>query len=213
MTQLSRQATPAAMIYLIRHGRTEFNVEGRFQGHCDSPLTPLGLEQAAANGALLKTLIGDPSDWRLEASPLGRAMHTAQIIAGVAGLSAPIPDGRLREVGMGSWDGLTEEDISYAYPEAAKGATRYDIFFRSPDGEGFDTLCGRLQSWLDEALADGRPRIAVSHGVAGRVLRGLYAGLDREVMLKLPAPQDAVFRLADGRIVEIAALALSEPGR
>jgi broad specificity phosphatase PhoE len=201
------------MIYLIRHGRTAFNAEGRYQGHCDSPLTPLGLEQAAANGALLKSLIGDPAGWRLEASPLGRAMHTAQIIAEVAGLAPPTPDDRLREVGMGSWDGLTEEDISLAYPDAAKGATRYDIFFRSPDGEGFEALRARLKSWLDEVLADGRPRIAVSHGVAGRLLRGLYAGLDREVMLKLPAPQDAVFRLADGRIEQIAALALSEPGR
>jgi probable phosphoglycerate mutase len=201
------------MIYLIRHGRTEFNVEGRFQGHCDSPLTPLGLEQAAANGARIKSLIGDPSGWRLETSPLGRALHTAQIIANVAGLAAPIPDDRLREVSLGSWDGLTDEDIALAYPDAAKGATRYDIFFRSPDGERFEALRARLQSWLDEALDDGRPRIAVSHGVAGRVLRGLYAGLDREVMLKLPTPQDAVFRLADGRIEEIAALALSEPGR
>jgi broad specificity phosphatase PhoE len=201
------------MIYLIRHGRTEFNAEGRFQGHGDSPLTPLGLEQAAANGALIKSLIGDPSGWRVEASPLGPAMHTAQIIAEVAGLAAPIPDDRLREVGLGSWDGMIEEDISLAYPDAAKGATRYDIFFRSPDGEGFEVLRARLKSWLDEALAGGRPRIAVSHGVAGRVLRGLYAGLDYEVMIKLPSPQDVVFRLADGQIDQIAALAISEPGR
>ena len=201
------------MIYLIRHGRTEFNAEGRFQGHCDSPLTPLGLAQAAANGELIKSLIGDPSGWRLESSPLGRAMHTARIIADAAGLAPPVPDDRLREVGLGSWDGLTEEDISIAWPDAAKGATRYDIFFRSPDGEGLEALSARLKSWLDEALRDGRPRIAVSHGVAGRVLRGLYAGMDQQSMLKLPAPQDVVFRLADGRIDEIAALAISEPGR
>jgi len=201
------------MIYLIRHGRTEFNAEGRFQGHCDSPLTPLGLQQAAANGALIKSLIGDPSGWRLETSPLGRALHTAEIIAEAAGLAAPIPDDRLCEVGLGSWDGLTEEDISLTYPGAARGATRYDIFFRSPDGEGFEALQARLKSWLDEALSDRRPRIAVSHGVAGRILRGLYAGLDYEVMIKLPAPQDGVFRLADGRIEEIAALAISEPER
>ena len=71
----------------------------------------------------------------------------------------------------------------------------------------------RLTSWLDEARRDGRPRIAVSHGVAGRVLRGLYAGLDYETMITLPSPQDVVFRLEDGRIEEIAALAITEPGR
>ena len=201
------------MIYLIRHGRTEFNAEGRYQGHCDSALTPLGREQAAANGALLKTLIGDPTGWRFESSPLGRAMDTANIIAAEAGLGAPIPEPRLREISMGGWDGLTEEEISHLDPEAVRGATRYDIFFRAPDGEGLETLTARLKSWLDEAIADGRPRIAVSHGVSGRVLRGLYAGLDREVMLKLPSPQDVVFRLADGRIEEIAALANVEPER
>jgi broad specificity phosphatase PhoE len=201
------------MIYLIRHGRTEFNAEGRYQGHCDSPLTPLGREQAAANGALLKSLIGDPAGWRLETSPLGRAMDTATIIAEAAGLAAAIPDARLREISMGRWDGLTEEEISHLDPEAVRGATRYDIFYRAPDGEGLDGLTTRLKSWLDDAVKDDRPRIAISHGVAGRVLRGLYANLDYETMITLPAPQDVVFRLADGRIGEIAAPAVPMPGR
>jgi len=201
------------MIYLIRHGRTEFNAEGRYQGHCDSPLTPLGREQAAANGALLKSLIGDPAGWRLETSPLGRAMDTATIIAEAAGLAAAIPDARLREISMGRWDGLTEEEISHLDPEAVRGATRYDIFYRAPDGEGLDGLTTRLKSWLDDAVKDDRPRIAISHGVAGRVLRGLYANLDYETMITLPAPQDVVFRLTDGRIEEIAAPAVPMPGR
>ena len=201
------------MIYLIRHGRTEFNVEGRFQGNFDSALTPLGLQQAAANGALIKRLIGDPSGWRLESSPLGRAMHTAQIIAEAAGLAPPIPDDRLREIGMGSFDGLTVEEISFAYPRESEGSSRYDIFFRSPDGESFEVLSARLKAWLDEAALDGRPRIAVSHGVAGRVLRGLYAGLDRDAMLTLPSPQDAVFRLEGGRIEQIDALVNTPPER
>ncbi len=201
------------MIYLIRHGRTEFNVEGRFQGNFDSPLTPLGLQQAAANGALIRSLIGDPSGWRLESSPLGRAMHTAQIIAETAGLAPPIPDDRLREIGMGSFDGMTVEDISFAFPRESEGSSRHDIYFRSPDGESFETIGARLKSWLDEAVADDRPRIVVSHGVAGRVLRGLYAGLDYEATIKLDVPQDAVFRLEGGRIEQIDALAISQPER
>ena len=72
------------MIYLVRHGRTEFNAEGRFQGHCDSPLTPLGVAQAHRYGELLARLIGDPADWTLGSSPLGRAVATAEIIALVA---------------------------------------------------------------------------------------------------------------------------------
>jgi broad specificity phosphatase PhoE len=204
------------MIYLIRHGQTEFNRLGRFQGQCDSPLTDLGRDQASRVGALLAGLIGDPVGWRLSCSPLGRAADTARIIQAQAALAAPVLDPRLAEIGMGSWDGLTEEEIAMVSPQVCV-PSRYDLFFASPDGEDYADIAGRLRSWLDEALADGRPHVAVSHGVAGRVLRGVYLGLDRDGQSKLPVPQDAVFRLAGGAIERIdaapAALVTDEPGR
>ncbi|MGH6997837.1 MAG: phosphoglycerate mutase family protein, partial [Phenylobacterium sp.] len=61
------------MIYLVRHGQTHFNAEGRMQGHLDSPLTALGRAQASAIGRLLRDLIGKADGWRLVSSPLGRA--------------------------------------------------------------------------------------------------------------------------------------------
>jgi broad specificity phosphatase PhoE len=189
------------MIYLVRHGQTEFNRDGRLQGHCDSPLTALGVEQAGRVGALLKSLIANVSDWSIASSSLGRAVSTAKIIADIVGIGEVGLDERLREIGMGSWDGLTLEDIDMVSPGAAEGATRYDIFFRSPDGERFDGFAARLQNWLDEALGDGRPRICVSHGVAGRVLRGLYLGQTFDEFIRLPAPQDAIFCL-DGGVIE-----------
>jgi broad specificity phosphatase PhoE len=199
------------LIYLVRHGRTAFNVGGRFQGHSDSPLTELGLRQASAMGVLLKSLIEDPSDWTLTASPLGRAAHTARIIQAETGLNEPVLDDRLREIGMGSWEGLTEEDIAMVSPDLPQRADRYNIFFSAPDGEGLAVFTARLQSWLDEALSDARPRVAVSHGIAGKVLRGLYLGLDIEQALKLDSPQDAIFRLDGGQIEKIDALAIVEP--
>jgi probable phosphoglycerate mutase len=192
------------MIYLVRHGRTEFNAEGRFQGRLDSPLTPQGVEQARRCGDLLKGLIGEAGAWSLVASPLGRAVHTAEIIAGVLGLAAGFPrDPRLAEIGMGCWDGLTIEDIDMVSPGVLAGSTRYNFFFRAPDGERYAAFADRLGDWLTEALADGRPRIAVSHGVAGRVLRGLYAKMDPDAALKLDSPQDAIFRLSGGQIERI----------
>jgi probable phosphoglycerate mutase len=192
------------MIYLVRHGRTEFNAEGRFQGHCDSPLTPLGVQQAEGYGQLLKGLIADPAAWTLVASPLGRAVQTAEIIAAALGLPMGFPrDPRLAEIGMGSWDGLTGEEIEMVSPGVLKGSSRYDFFFRAPDGEGYAAFAARLGDWLDEAVQDGRPRIVVSHGVAGRVLRGLYARMDPDAALKLDAPQDALFRLSQGQIERI----------
>jgi broad specificity phosphatase PhoE len=200
------------MIYLVRHGRTEFNAEGRFQGRLDSPLTPLGIEQAGRYGELLKGLIGDATDWTLISSPLGRAVHTAEIIAGALGLDLNFPrDPRLAEIGMGLWDGLTIEDIDVVSPGVLSNTTRYDFFFHAPDGERYDAFAGRLGDWLSEAMADAKPRIAVSHGVAGRVLRGLYARMDREAALKLDSPQDAIFRLSEGQIERIDCAPISAP--
>jgi broad specificity phosphatase PhoE len=205
------------MIYLVRHGQTEFNRIGRLQGHVDSPLTPLGVDQAQRIGALLKTLIDDPADWLIEASSLGRTAHTARLIAAELGAQDVVLEDRLREVSMGSWDGLTIEEIAAIAPETVAAAPRSSLFFHSPDGETYAAMCARLRSWLDEAIGDGRPRIVVSHGVSGRVLRALYADLDWEEAVLMAAPQDAVFRLEAGRIERIdcapAALAPTEVER
>ena len=193
------------MIYLVRHGRTSFNAEGRFQGGLDSPLTPLGRDQVVQVGQLLKGLIGSPEGWIVQASPLGRTVHTAQIICAEIGAGASFTlDARLAEVRMGEWDGLTDEEIESASPGLRDGTTRYDFFFRAPGGEGYEAFAARLGGWLAEAARDPHPRIAISHGVAGRVLRGLYLGLDKVEALRLETPQDAVFRLADGRVERIA---------
>ena len=70
-------------------------------------------------------------------------------------------------------------------------------------GETFEAISARIGDWLSELDGSGRRIVAVSHGMAGRVLRGLYAGLSRQAMLELPVPPDAVFRLSHGRIERI----------
>ena len=82
------------------------------------------------------------------------------------------------------------------------GFAEFEWYFRTPDGESYDEFAGRIAAWLKEA-GDG-PVIAVSHGVVTRVLRGLYAGLPRTAALRLPVPQDRIFRLAGGTIEDIA---------
>jgi probable phosphoglycerate mutase len=81
--------------------------------------------------------------------------------------------------------------------------TEFEWYFRTPDGESYEGFAGRIAAWLAE-LGDG-PIITVSHGVVTRVLRGLYAGLPRPDALRLPVPQDCIFRLADGVIEDIVA--------
>ncbi|HEX7969651.1 MAG TPA: histidine phosphatase family protein, partial [Stellaceae bacterium] len=131
---------------------------------------------------------------------LGRALATAGIIAAALGLAISTDD-RLAELSLGSWEGLTRDEIAARHPQALAGASRWDWYFRAPDGESFESASGRLAAWLG---AVRRPTIAVGHGVAGRLLRGLYARLDRDEMLQLPVRRDGVFKLGAGRITFIA---------
>ncbi|HEX3916787.1 MAG TPA: histidine phosphatase family protein [Caulobacteraceae bacterium] len=186
------------MIYLVRHGQTEFNREDRVQGRVDSPLTELGRQQAAAMGERLKALMRDEGgDWTIEVSPLGRARQTAAIIAGITGLAEPRIEQRLIEVGYGVFEGFTREELDARWPEFA-GVN--GIFGRAPGGEAFDDLSERVAGWLAEAgqRPPGLRTIAVTHAGVARTMRGLYLGLDVEAMRQMDKPQGVIFRLADG---------------
>lgn len=188
------------MIYLVRHGETEFNRERRLQGHVDSPLTELGRRQVEAVGGRLRELVGGQPGWRILASPLGRTRRTAEILADCIGLAEIEIEPRLIELSWGDWDGRLRSDLAAAYPEFA----RSNWAFHAATGESYAAMCARLQDWLADLPPEGeRKIIAVSHGVTGRVLRGVYAGLPAEAVMAHDAPQDAVFHLADGRIRRI----------
>ena len=75
-----------ALVYLVRHGETLWNREGRMQGRLDSPLTRHGQDQARRMGQMLVRLIDEPTGFSLVSSPLGRAYHTMELIAGELGV-------------------------------------------------------------------------------------------------------------------------------
>ncbi len=190
------------MIYLVRHGQTEFNATGRIQGAKDSPLTALGVEQARRIGEKLREVV--PAEARIIASPLGRTRHTARLIKDESGLAAPIEtDARLAEISLGEWDGMLKDDIRAMAPEYDAGAKRWSWFFDAPGGDSYEALTERLGGWLEDAAASGGPIVAVSHGVAGRILRGLFLKLHRDEALMLDIPQDAFFWLNGGAIERI----------
>ena len=186
------------MILLLRHGQTEWNVERRFQGRADSPLTPLGIRQAHAMARLTDELTRrEHGAWQMLASPLPRAWRTAEIIAEACGL-APAVDERLAEVDCGAWEGRTWPEV--AVGERASQSSKHWIF-DAPGGESFEAISTRIGGFLASLEPEpDRRLVIVSHGAAGRILRGLYAGLDREEILDLEVPQDAVYRLQNGQI-------------
>lgn len=185
------------MILLLRHGQTEWNRDRRLQGQADSPLTALGKAQARAMGQTARAALGDNVKPRLMASPLGRTLATAELVAFELGISAtPLTDPRLMELGFGSWEGRNGTDtldrLTYLEPH-----WRY---FHSPDGERHGEIVARAQAWLAD-FADGpEPLVVVSHGLTGQIIRGLYAKLDEEAILRQDHPQDAIFKLAGGMV-------------
>jgi probable phosphoglycerate mutase len=188
-------------IYLVRHGETEWNRARRYQGWGDSPLTARGLAQAEAIGKKLSA-IPEAMSAEIVSSPIGRARHTAEIIAECLARGAPLRfDERLKEISIGAWDGLHRNEIAALSP-GIFDSDYFEWYFRTPDGETYDGFAGRVGAWLAEAGPG--PLIVVTHGIVTRVLRGLYAGLPRAEALSLPVPQDRIFRLAGGAIEEIA---------
>jgi broad specificity phosphatase PhoE len=198
------------MIYLCRHGQTEWNRDHRLQGQCESELTRLGRMQAVAMADLLNDLIArDPSaDWRIVASPLRRARDTAQAIATRLGLELEFDD-RLMEIMVGEWEGRLRHDLAQEHPEAF--ASR-EWFFAAPGGESYEQVMARVSGWLAQQAAEPERRlIVVSHGIAGRLLRGAYAGLSRNDTLAQDVPQDAFYRLAAGQIDRLDCEPVEEP--
>jgi probable phosphoglycerate mutase len=198
------------MIYLCRHGQTFHNREGRLQGRFESDLTPLGQAQARAMAALLDELVplDERAPWRLVASPLRRAHDTARAIGERLGLAVEL-DERLVEIDVGEWSGRLREEVRGENPHLL-GDDAWG--FHAPGGETYDVMMARLGAWLAEQAAEPERRlIVVSHGVAGRLLRGAYAGLSKEETLRQDIPQDAVFRLFGGGVARIDCTPVVEP--
>jgi probable phosphoglycerate mutase len=193
-------------IYLVRHGETEWNREGRLQGQSNSALTRRGLKQAHGIGMLLRQLIGAGDGMPVIASPLERALRTAEAICGPLGrdLASLQTDDLLKEISFGRWEGMTFAEIAAADPENWRRFEQDRWRFAPPGGESYAMVAERARRWLHDSSAI-REKIVVAHGEFGRVLRGLYRGMSSEEMFALDVPQDVVFRLSAGTIERIGA--------
>jgi broad specificity phosphatase PhoE len=159
-------------ILLARHGETDWNRDERFQGHADPPLNDRGREQARALAAAL-------AEERLAAvysSPLGRALETAQIVAAPHGLAA-IPVDGLREVDVGSWEGLTTGELTRRFPEQLRRWLGHEQGWE--DGETYEEMGRRvIAALLDLAERhDGERIVVVTHGGPIRAAIAASAGI------------------------------------
>ncbi|WP_347313215.1 histidine phosphatase family protein [Defluviimonas sp. SAOS-178_SWC] len=181
-------------LYILRHGETEWNAEGRIQGRLDSRLTARGRDQARRQGEILRGAGVSEATHDFWVSPQGRAQETAAIA--LSGLSAaPLVDSRLREISLGPFDGLTRAEIGARYPDAFAETDPFLWYDTPPGGEGFAALAARLGAFLSEIE---RPAVIVAHGIVSRFLRGAVLDLDLDGIAALPGGQGVVFHLKDG---------------
>ncbi|MCW5951330.1 MAG: histidine phosphatase family protein [Propionibacteriaceae bacterium] len=166
----------AGRVLLLRHGTTDWNNAGRFQGHADVPLNAEGLALAERTAVALAGY--RPTS--LVSSDLSRAWETAQAVATVTGLDVAV-DPRLREVDVGSWAGLDMETAGRLEPDFWPALREGRDFRRSPEGETATEAGERVAAVLREytaAAADGDVVLAVGHGLSLRVGALLLMGLD-----------------------------------
>lgn len=165
----------------IRHGETEWNSQGRFQGHLNSTLNAQGLAQAEALGGYLARERFD----LLLSSDLGRALQTASAIAMRSGHEIVV-EPRLRERRMGIFQGLTPAEVQARYPDEYARFKTHDPDYVIPDGESMRQLLERSVACITELAARhaGLTLAAVTHG-------GVLATLYRHARaMPLDTPRD-----------------------
>ena len=150
-------------LWLVRHGQTDWNVERRYQGHSDTPLNAIGIEQAAQAAEAL----AGAHYAALYSSDLQRARVTAEAIGNRLGLEVLV-DQRLREVHLGDWEGMLSTDIQEQYPVEWEMRRQNLLHARPPGGENIEELAARIWPVFDELAARHRGEhvIVVSHGMA-----------------------------------------------
>jgi broad specificity phosphatase PhoE len=195
---------PGLTLYFARHGQTVANVQGRFQGRSvDTPLTPLGIQQAHSLGAILSHEITNLERLEFVSSPLPRARRTMELV--LETLEIPLErfviDARLAEINLGAWDGLTHQEARALDPAAytKRESDKWDV--RVPGGgENYADVAARVADWISGLSRD---TFAVSHGALTRILRGLLCGLNWQQMSDLDEPQGCVFRVRDAKVTRL----------
>ncbi|MCX8996374.1 phosphoglycerate mutase family protein [Rhizobiaceae bacterium BDR2-2] len=192
------------LIYVIRHGQTDWNAEQRMQGQRDIPLNSLGRAQATGNGEALKAVLGaSAAAYDYVASPLGRTRETMERMRSAMGLDPRnyTTDARLVEVSFGDWEGFTLAELAQRFPErvAERERSKWDFIPPGPAAESYEILSWRVGSWLASV---NRPTVCVCHGGVIRSLFRLVGGLEPDQAAVAETPQDRILSVAprEGRI-------------
>jgi probable phosphoglycerate mutase len=161
------------LIYVVRHGQTDWNAERRLQGQKDIPLNAIGREQARLNGIDLAEIIKvEGIAFDFVASPLTRTRQTMEIMRTAMGIDPRgyRTDERLVEVSFGDWEGFTLKELKATQRDrvSERNLNKWDFIPPGDDAESYEIMSWRSASWLNSV---DKPTVCVTHG---GVIRSLF---------------------------------------
>jgi probable phosphoglycerate mutase len=195
------------VLYYVRHGETDFNLEGRLQGRRDTELNAHGRQQAAECGLLLQDLFvrdqRPAADLVYISSPLKRARQTMELLRATLGLDPREYDidGRLAEIAYGDWEGLTLSEIEARTPGILAQRDRDKWGFAPPGGESYRQLAARIGDWYASVTRD---TVLAGHGGGVRALMALLRILPEDEATRAPIEQGVVYVFADSTMSRYA---------
>lgn len=164
-------------IYFIRHGETDWNLEGRLQGQKDIPLNDVGRVQAEEAARKLEALVPHFEDLAYVASPMTRTRETMEILRTTLGLHPEVYrlDDRLVELTFGTWEGMTWKEVRKAEPALAALREQDKWHYAPPGGgESYAMLVDRIRPILDDLTRD---TVIVAHGGVARAFLSICCGV------------------------------------
>lgn len=201
---LVSQSVSPSLLFVLRHGETDWNAEKRLQGRTDTPLNEQGRRQARRHGDELAQILRSISqtrdlkdelaEWHFVSSPLQRCRETMDIVLGCLGHSShPFSvDDRLIEISFGEWEGQRWEDLHMSEPELVKARFENPWEVCAPGAETYTDLEKRVLDWY---VCRPVKTIAVTHSGPSRILRRAVSEIPKEQVLDLHSPQDRFIKI------------------
>ncbi len=162
-------------LFLTRHGQTDWNIAGRYQGQSDTPLNETGLRQAEQ----IAKRLSSETIHAIYSSDLSRAANTAQSIADFHSLEIK-KDSRWRELSFGDWEGLTYQEMSAHSPELFEAWMKDPLMISTPNGETLARLAERVKAAFDEIKEEHADQtvLVVAHSGSLQSLLAVTLGVD-----------------------------------
>jgi broad specificity phosphatase PhoE len=195
------------ILYFVRHGETDFNIEQRLQGQYETSLNVRGRMQARECGALLNNLFTreqrQSQDYAYMSSPLQRARETMQLARATLGLdpSAYEVDDRLMEISYGEWEGSTLPEIEARDPQLLARREEDKWGVKPPGGECYRDVAARVGAWYATVTRDA---VVVAHGGVARALMANFNILPEEEAAHADIAHGVVYVFAGGTMARYA---------